>query len=273
MNKFSMGNAFNEGKAFVMQRPALYIGLVLLAQILAMAVMFGPIGGAAGMAALGNPADPMAAEQLMAGFGGLFFLAIFLGIALQFMGYYAVWRHGLANGSVSVGEAIIYGLKACVPALVFAIVAYIAIVVAVIPVAAIAGVAQSPAIAVILGIAAFVGFIYLLGRFSIMGPEMAAENSVNPFSAAGRSWRATQGNGWMIALFFIIVYIVFFVLYFLAMLVITPITASMSGAAAFIVAMLLMIPLMIVGIFLGVGLPAGVYRDLVGFKNKSDIFS
>lgn len=283
MKQFSMGNAFNEAKAFVMQSPFLYIGLIVLIQIVSMAVMFLPMGGIVGLQAMAvNGSDPEAMSQMMAGFGGLFFLSIMVGVALAFAGNFAVWRHGLADGSVSVGQALLYGVKACFPALFFAIIAYVALFVgAMVFALAFGGLGAASgsggfmiALAVISALGIFVGMIYLLARFSVMGPEMADNNSLNPFAAAGRSWNATRGNGWMIALFFALCYIVFFVIYMVAAMVVAGIGGvTGSEILTLILSIILTLPILMIGVLLGVGLPAGVYRDLVGRADKSEIFS
>ena len=283
MKQFSMGNAFSETKAFVMQSPLLYVGLILLAQILAMVIVFLPIGGMAGFQSIAMAgSDPLAISQMMAGFGGLFIICMIAGAAITLAGNFAVWRHGLSNGSISAGEALIYGLKACFPALLFFVVGYFAIILCAIFIGAIFGGIGSVIgnstffgiVSVVFGIAALAGFIYLLARLSIMGPLMADQNKLNPFTAAGQSWRATNGNGWMIALFFVLCYIVFAVVYFVAAMLAGAI-GGLSGSVAltFILMMALILPILIIGILLGVGLPAGVYRDLVGSVNKAEIFN
>lgn len=273
MNKFSMGNAFSEAKAFVMQAPFLYVGIVLASYILAFLLIMLTVGGAMGLSS-GAVADPLAVSSALQGMMGLFFLVILACYALMFAGYYAVWRHGLGN--VSIGEAFVYGLKACIPALIFIIVAYIILVIGMLPfiflsAAAGAGGSNPGIIGGLFLLILFFGGIYLLARLSIMGPEMAAHNSLNPFAAAGRSWTATQGNGWMIALYFVVAYIIFFIAYFL--LAGIAAAAGNSGAVGTIIALIVLLPVFVIGIWLGVGMPAGVYLDLVGRPDKTEIFA
>lgn len=283
MNKFSMGNAFNEAKAFVMQNPLLYFGLLVVAQILSWVVIALPIGGMAGFESLAaSGSDPEAMSQIMAGFGGLFFICLIAGTAISLAGNYAVWRHGLANGTISAGEALVYGLKACFPALLFVFVAYIALFIGITLIALIfagLGVASGGsgaigALAFVLVVLVFAGFVYLLARLSIMGPIMADQNSLNPFAAAGQSWRATAGNGWMIALFFVLCCIIFIIVYMLAAMLAGGIGGA-SGSTGFtlILMLVLMLPVLVAGVLFAVGLPAGIYRDLVGTANKADIFN
>ena len=77
----------------------------------------------------------------------------------------------------------------------------------------------------------------------------------------------------MIALFLIAVYVVYFIVYMLASMIIAPIVGSMSATTAFIVTILLMIPVLAIGALMGVGLPAGIYRDLVGQPDRAEVFS
>ena len=283
MKQFSMNNAFSEAKAFVMQNPLLYFGLILLAQIIAMVIVFLPIGGVAGFQSIAMAgADPQAIAGIMAGFGGLFLICMIAGAAITLAGNFAVWRHGLSNGSISAGEALVYGLKACFPSLLFFVVGYLAVILCAILIGAIIGGIGSVVgnsvffgiVAAVFGLAVLAGFIYLLARLSIMGPLMADQNKLNPFTAAGQSWRATNGNGWMIALFFVLCYIVFSVVYFVAAMIAGAIgQVSGSIALTFILMIVLILPILIIGILLGVGLPAGVYRDLVGSVNKAEIFN
>ncbi len=283
MNKFSMGNAFNEGKAFVMKNPLLYLGLIIVAQILSLIIMMLPMGGVGGFQAMmAGGSDPMAMQQFMAGAGVLFVICMIIGVAVSLAGSFAVWRHGFANGTISAGEALVYGLKACLPALLFVVVGYIIMLIAGLIVGFVFGMlgvaSGDGAVAGIMGFIVAIGILaamaYLLARFSIMGPEMVTSDSLNPFAAAGRSWRATEGNGWMIALFFVICYIVFFIAYFIAALIAGGIGgASGSGVVTTLLFIIVMIPVIAIGALIGVGLPAGVYKDLVGDANKAQIFN
>lgn len=283
MNNFSMGNAFNEGKAFVMKNPLLYLGLIIVAQILSMIIIILPMGGMGGIQAMmAGGSDPMAMQQMMAGAGVLFFICMIIGLAVSLAGSFAVWRHGFANGTMSAGEALVYGLKASLPALLFVVVGYIIVFIAAAIFGGVLGMlgmaSGSSAVAgiftVIIGLAVLAGIVYLLARFSIMGPEMAINDSLNPFAAAGRSWRATAGNGWMIALFFVVCYIIFFIAYFIAAMIAGGIGgASGSGIVTGLLFIIVMIPVIAIGALIGVGLPAGVYKDLVGDANKAEIFN
>ena len=169
MNKFSMGNAFNEGKALVMQRPLLYIGLLLLAQIIGYVVMFLPLGGMAGMAALTSGDLAAVSEAMTGGLGSLFIVSFLAGLAIMMSGSMMVWRHGLGN--VSVGEAIIYGLKAAIPLLILTLAMIVGLAIVAVPVGLLLGttISQSPAIGVLLAIIGILALLYLFSRIYTYG--------------------------------------------------------------------------------------------------------
>lgn len=282
MKNFSMGNAFNEGKAFVMQNPLLYIGFIIVAQILSLLVMLLAFGGFGGMSVLMSAgSDPLAVQQMMAGAGLMFFIGMIVAVAVSLAGNFAVWRHGFSNGTRTAGEALVYGLKASLPALLFVVVGYIAIIIGAVVIGGVLGLLGAALGSTIAGLFSFIaaivivaGVAYLLARLSIMGPEMAVNDSLNPFAAAGRSWNATQGNGWMIALLFVVCYIVFMIVYLLAALIAGGIGgATGSAVVTGLLFIIVMLPVIAIGALIGVGLPAGVYKDLIGDAGKADIFN
>lgn len=286
MNPFSMGNAFNEAKAFIMQNPVIYVAILILMQIVGVIVMFLPLGGAAGIQLLtGGASDPQVMAQVMAGAGALLIITYILGIAITISGQFAVWRHGLMNGSVSWGEALVYGVKASLPVLLFSlVVGIIFLIVAFIGVFLFGGIgiatgASSPEsisasiiMLFVFMLALLFGALYFYARFCLMGPDMADNNSLNPFAAAGRSWNATQGKGWMIALFVFLCYVVFAVIY-LVVGAIAGALASSGGTVGTILTLIIMLPIFAIGALMGVGLPVGIYRDVVGRADKTEIFN
>ena len=281
MNPFSMGNAFNEAKAFIMQNPVMYVAILILMQIVGVIVMFLPLGGAAGLQLLtGGASDPQVMAQVMAGAGALLIITYILGIAIMLSGQFAVWRHGLANGSITWGEALVYGVKASLPVLLFSIVVGIIFgIVAMIGAFLFGGLGMASGASATSGVLMFVfiiallfGVLYFYARLCLMGPDMADNNSLNPFAAAGRSWNATQGKGWMIALFVFLCYLVYMVIYFVVAMIAGAL-ASSGGTVGAILMLIILLPILAIGALLGIRLPVGIYRDVVGRADKTEIFN
>lgn len=294
MEKFSIGNAFAEAKNFVMAHFWLYLGLIFGTQVLSIMIMLLPFGGLAGMEVLMPTvaSDPGAIDRAIFGAGALFFVALIVGIAIALSGNFIIWRHGFSKDSTSVGGAILYGLKVAIPILLFVILAYVALIAIIFIIVLLFGAVgfglgsdlllsggletglRAIGVVALIGLAGFLVFTYFLARVSVMGPEMAAHNSLNPFAACARSWRTTRGNGWMILLFFVISYIVFSVIYAVASGLAGAIgAASGSSAVVGILTMVIVFPVLAFGALLSAALPAGVYRDLVAQKGGAEIFS
>lgn len=92
---------------------------------------------------------------------------------------------------------------------------------------------------VLSSIAAFVGLIflivpgiYLLIKFSLVGPAIVAENIKNPIAALSRSWALTKGNSLYIFAFFLIIGIVGVIAIIVLAMIFTAIFTMVLPAAA-----------------------------------------
>ena len=230
-----------------------YLALMLLMPDFASSMTFEP-----------DPNDPAAAmEQMMALYSQIWvpMLLIFVAQAIGTLALLAMLR---ADGRPTVGQAIAIGAIGFLTYLVATIVMYVVLTLVIGIVMGIAIASDIIALAVILGIIAFIGFVYIAVKLSLLAPVIAIDTVYNPFSALMRSWRLTKGNSLRLfafyALLVIAVIVVSIVLGLLVALVFglagTEIALIGSGIAnAFLNA---------VYVVLMLGVLAAVHRQLAG---------
>jgi hypothetical protein len=85
--------------------------------------------------------------------------------------------------------------------------------------------AGGQALAGIVMLGAFVAWIVLFIRFSLVPPILVKENVANPLKALGRSWELTRGNGGRLFAFFAML----FAAYIVVMLVVSIVLGLLFG--------------------------------------------
>lgn len=165
----------------------------------------------------------------------------------------------------TVGDAIRRGASGMIPLIAAQILLGIALGIAgglVIAVAAATGVGAvvAAAIAVVVMIAVMAAV-----RSSLVAPVIAVEGDRNPVRALVRSWRLTQGNGWRIGLFFLLVIAGFILIVSLAMALTGIVLALLAGPdVARTVAALVSSALSAFGTLYLVAILAAVHRQMAG---------
>ncbi|MEO6552252.1 MAG: hypothetical protein ABIO26_06830 [Croceibacterium sp.] len=74
-------------------------------------------------------------------------------------------------------------------------------------------------VAVLAGIALFIGVLYVLTRFSLLLPVIVLDGVLNPITAYVRSWRLTKPSAWRIFGFFALLFVVYIVIAVLLVMV------------------------------------------------------
>jgi hypothetical protein len=128
------------------------------------------------------------------------------------------------------------------------------------------------AISLILQLLSFAATLFLLARFGLAGPAMAATGSINPIAGLAQSWRMTSGNILkmllVVAPFYIVAWVVTigFAAIAIAVLINSDGTTwhdnALSGAWIVIEIVVLLAIIL---------LPAGIYRSLQGHV-RADVF-
>jgi hypothetical protein len=114
--------------------------------------------------------------------------ALLVIVLLSIIGNLAVYALVLRSEKPNVGQALTMALSMLLPMLLASILS---------------------AIATTIGlILLFIPGLYLMIKFSLVGPALVAENIKNPIAALQRSWQLTKGNSLYILAFFLIIGIV-----------------------------------------------------------------
>ncbi|MEO9463757.1 MAG: hypothetical protein ABJ242_13595 [Marinomonas sp.] len=155
--------------------------------------------------------------------------------AASFIGYSAMVALIGENG-ITVGEAIMRGLKS-IPTLIavmilFFIAYMVAALVLFIPVGILAAVSE--ALAAVLSVVAVIGIlvmmVYLMARFSVTMPVIMLEKTYNPVTAMLRSWRLTGPRHWALMGFWLLLMVAYMVIALLVGGAIAAIAALASGS-------------------------------------------
>lgn len=170
----------------------------------------------------------------------------------------------------TVGDAIRQGASGMVPLIAAQILLGIGLGIAgglVIALAAATGVGAlvAAAIALVVMIAVMAAV-----RSSLVAPVIAVEGDRNPVRALVRSWRLTQGNGWRIGLFFVLVIAGFILIVSLAMALTGIVLALVAGPdIARTVAALVSSALSAFGTLYLVAILAAVHRQMAGPSDEA----
>lgn len=192
----------------------------------------------ANMEAMMDPdGDP---EKMMAQFGamaGSFAGWGLLSTVASFVGYSAMVALMGENG-ITVGEAIMRGLKS-IPTLIgvmllFFLAYILAAFVIFIPVGILTVISES--LAAIMSFVAVIGIlvmvVYLMARFSVTMPVIMLEQNYNPVTAMIRSWRLTAPRHWALMGFWFLLMIVYMVIAVLVGGAVAALAALASGSTA-----------------------------------------
>jgi hypothetical protein len=171
-----------------------------------------------------NPAQPLAAEETFARLSHYYsqvwwaFLLVALLQALGMLGLLALLTD---RRRPTVAEALKIGAMKVLPYIAAYLLLGMAMAVAVLLLATGAAITGAQWLIALIVMVALVAWVALFVRFSLVGPVMVKEATMNPLGALGRSWALTTGNGWRL--------FGFYALLFIAMLVITILVSAVSG--------------------------------------------
>lgn len=157
------------------------------------------------------PADatPEALQSIVMDLYSSYWWVFILSAIVQGIGIVAMLALLRNRANPTVGEAIQTGVRSVltyigVNLLQGFLIGLILSVIVIVPVAM-----GMVAIAVLLGIFAFVLFCYLMTKFSMAAPIIAIDGERNPIEALARSWRLTKGNSIRLFIFFVLILVAF----------------------------------------------------------------
>jgi hypothetical protein len=196
------------------------IGMFVSACVVLGLVGYLTVGSFLSMAARGVEPDP---SVMLAMIGQLFLFYLIVLVALYGISL-SVWRHGMTDGEDPVfsnfGWALLGGvtLTLLYIGLMIAIYIVFAIIIGILLLLVGGGAILTgaggvspetmggPAFAVIilLYIAFIAAWLWVWARISVIGPVMAAERTVNPFTGLVQSWRLTRASQWTIVGFMLV---------------------------------------------------------------------
>lgn len=286
MNSFSIGDAWSHAVAFLRENLQMLAVLIGGGVLLSVAVQFLATGQVDGFSQLNALRDAISsgdmsklAEAQAASQAG--FLGSLIGIVgsiAQSATQFAALRMGLARGEDQLGSALSYGIGASIIMMLFFILVGLGLVIAIaLPIGLIFGVGAAAGgtaggMGIIGGILAlaFVGLIlWLVARFSVFQPAMAARRSINPIEGMKESWRLTNGHALMILVYFLLLTIVAGVIVAVVGGVAGVVGGAFGAAGAVIfTALLIGIPMGVVSL----AVSAGLYQSLTP-DTRYDIFN
>lgn len=196
--KLDMGNAWSEATAMISanrELVAIIAGIFVFLPTIVLAVV-------APEAATGptqvNPDDPMAAMQAFYAENGIWLFLIAIINAIGSLALFALF----ADDRPTVGDAITTGVKTLLPYLAAQILLILGLsIILGIPIALGASLG-GPVLGVLIGIVAFVAFVYVMIKFSLLAPAMVIGHILNPIRALRESWNVTKGNSLRLLLFY-----------------------------------------------------------------------
>ncbi len=286
--QFDLGEAWSQAIAFISENIKtmliVIVGTIAIGWVINLLV-FGGIAGQSDFAQtmMSNQGNPAA---VFAALGGGVLIASLVQYIISSASYFLTWRVGLTqqDAAGSIGYALGAG---ALWFLVFAIgfIVYLVLVGIVFGLVGVAGAASvaGPGSAAGFGLIGSLLVLlfallscWIIARFSVAGPAMAAAGSMNPFYGLGTSWSLTGPSQWRVFGYFLLLGIVAMVILFVVGLIFGGAMMGMMGAGAGGGSFLMM---MITGVVIGVpmtmilmAIPAGVYRALVP-NNVGDVFA
>ena len=264
--KFDMSRAWNDAMAVVnANRDVLLIvaGVFFFLPGLAVALLTGGF----------VPQDGATPEQMMTEMGVFYrtnwpwFIIIVVAQAVGMMAMLALLTD---RSRPTVGEAIGVGFKSFLPYIGVQILIAIGAAIFIGIVAVVAGATGSAALAVILGLVAFVVFVYAMIKLSIVIPVIVIERVMNPIAALIRSWKLTKGNSFRLLLFYVLLAIAFGIVYFLIVALLTlPFSLLLDGEALRVISAIVSGLVGAVAVTYYIAVLAAVHRQLAGPSHEA----
>lgn len=210
--KFDMGRAWNDALALLMGNKDVVLvvaGVFFFLPYFAI-MLFLPQE----MAALQNPnaqADPEKMMEMLGNFySSYWWVFVLLGL-LQALGMLGLMTLLTDRRRPTLGEALAIGAKYLPTYIAAQLLQGFAIgLIVVIPIA-LGAAMGSVAVAALLGLIGVIAAVYLFTKFSLASPVIAVEQTANPITALGRSWRMTKGNSLRIFGFYALLLVAFMV--------------------------------------------------------------
>jgi hypothetical protein len=162
-----------------------------------------------------NPAQPLGTQEAIARmmqFYSEVWWVIALVAILQAIGVLGLLALLTDRRRPTVGEALKTGLAKVLPYIAAYLMLGMALAFAVLVLASLAGVTGAAWLAGLVVFAAMIAWVVLFVRFSLVGPVMVKENVARPWTALGRSWTLTSGNGWRLFAFYALLFVAIFVI-------------------------------------------------------------
>jgi hypothetical protein len=170
------------------------------------------------MAGLG-PAQPQDMQEMvkrMSAFYSQVWWAMALIALLQAVGMLGLLALLTDRRRPTVGEALRIGVSKVASYIAAYLLFGMAFALAVMILLTLAALSGAAAFAGLVLLAAFVAWLFLFVRLSLVGPILVKEGIANPIAALVRSWRLTAGNGWRLFAFFVLLVIATFVVTMIA---------------------------------------------------------
>lgn len=241
--QFDMGNTWQRAVDLVKANFQLLVIIAGVFLLLPTLIMYLAVPELANMETLmGTPSDDP--QKMLAQLGELYGSILpwaLISTIVSFIGYSAMVALMGANG-ITVGDAIVRGIKA-VPSLIAVLIlffiAYLVLAfIAIIPIALLGGLlgmvsgALAGVVGVLGGIAIVFVSVLLMARLCVTMPVMVLEQHLNPITAMLRSWKLTGPRQWAILGFWALLFIVYMVLALLLNAIIALLASLASGTAA-----------------------------------------
>ena len=229
-----------------------YFALTLLMPDMAQSMVFEP-----------NDDPSVALEQITALYADIWLpmLLVFVAQAIGTLALLALLR---GEGRPTVGQALGIGGVGLLTYIAATIIIYAAMVLIIGIVMGIAIASGVTALAVVIGILAFVGFIYAAIKLSLMAPVIAIDRVYNPITAITRSWRLTKGNSLRLFAFYVLLVIALVVVSMVLGMIVMLVFGLMGEEVALIGSGFVNSALNAVYLVLFLGVLAAIHRQLAG---------
>lgn len=159
--------------------------------------------------------------------------SVILGL-VQYVGMIGLISLFIDDGRPTLGEALLFGLKAAIPLFLAYIVLGIGVGIVIgLPIGLLASFAP-PALTFIVGFLLIIAVLLMAARLVMTVPSMCAHNSLNPFKAIRESWNLTGPSFWRLVGFYLLMLIAFIAIVVVISVVTTLLFSLFSPTAAVI---------------------------------------
>jgi hypothetical protein len=184
------------------------------------------------LAAAAAPASAEAMVDRLGEFYSHVWRAILLILILQAIGMLGLLALLTDRRRPTVGEALKTGASKALSYIAAYLLLGLALGVLVLVFATLAAVSGVAALGGLAVLAAFVAWVVLFIRFSLVAPVLVKERMANPLAALGRSWTLTRGNGARLFGFFFLLFITYLVLLMVVSMVLGTILGLLGDPVA-----------------------------------------